>query len=100
MVVTFKTRHLERCYTEHKRAVREFGAEVARRYVQRINLLQAAKSIDDLSQMPGLRFHALSGARQGQYAVNLNGFYRLILTLQGTEMKVLRVEEVSKHYGD
>lgn len=100
MVVVFRTRHLARCYTEHERAVRVFGTEVARRYVQRINLLQAAKSIDDLSRMPGLRLHALSGARQGQCAVNLNGFYRLILTPQGTERQILQVEEVSKHYGD
>lgn len=100
MEVTFRMRHLERCYTEHKIAVLEFGAEVARRYVQRINVLQAAMSVDELRHLPGLRFHALSGNREGQYAVNLDGFHRLILTLQGTEMQVLRVEEVSKHYGN
>jgi proteic killer suppression protein len=98
--VTYRTRHLERCYAEHKLAVREFGADVGRRYIQRINLLKAAQSIDDLPRLPGLRFHALSGDRQGQYAVNLTGFYRLILTLQGSELQIVRIEEVSKHYGD
>jgi proteic killer suppression protein len=98
--VTFGTRHLERCYAEHKLAAREFGADVSRRYIQRINLIKAAQSIDDLPRLPGLRFHALSGDRKGQYAVNLTGFYRLILTLHGSRLEIVRIEEVSKHYGD
>jgi proteic killer suppression protein len=50
--------------------------------------------------LPGLRFHALAGSREGQYAINLNGFYRLIVSLEGAELQIVRVEEVSKHYGD
>ena len=100
MEVTYRTRRLEGCYAEHKLAIREFGAEVGRRYIQRINLIKAARSVDDLPRLPGLRFHALTGDRQGQYAVNLTGFYRLILTLHGSSLDIVRIEEVSKHYGD
>lgn len=100
MEVTYRTRRLERCYAEHKLAIREFGAEVGRRYIQRINLIKAAQSVDDLPRLAGLRFHALSGDLQGKYAVNLTGFYRLILTLHGSKLEIVRIEEVSKHYGD
>jgi proteic killer suppression protein len=81
-------------------AVREFGAEVARRYIQRILIVKNTRSVDELRRLPGLRFHALSGNRDGQYAINLTGFYRLIVTLEGTELQIVRIEEVSKHYGD
>ena len=81
-------------------AVRAFGDEVARRYIQRINIIKATRSANDLHKLPGLRFHALTGKRQGQYAINLTGFYRLIVTLQGTKLEVVQIEEVSKHYGD
>ena len=100
MEVTYRTRRLARCYAEHKQAVQKFGAEVGRRYIQRIDLIKAAQSVDDLPRLPGLRFHALSGDRQGQYAVDLTGFYRLILTLHGAKLEIVRIEEVSKHYGD
>lgn len=100
MEVRYRTRRLERCYAEHKLAIRAFGAEVGRRYIERINLIKAAQSVEDLSRLPGLRYHALSGDRQRQYAVNLNGFYRLILTLHGSSLEIVQIEEVSKHYGD
>jgi proteic killer suppression protein len=50
--------------------------------------------------LPRLRCHELSGNRKGQYAVNLTGFYRLIFTMVDDRIDVIRIEEVSKHYGD
>lgn len=98
--VKFRTKRLEECYQHHKVAVREFGDEIARRYVLRINIIKSTRSVDELRRLPGLRFHALSGSRQGQYAINLTGFYRLIVTLHGAAFEVVQIEEVSKHYGD
>lgn len=100
MQVQFRTKRLEECYLQHKIAVRAFGDEVARRYIQRINTIKATRSVDELRRLPGLRFHSLTGDRQGQYAINLTGFYRLIVTLQGATFDVVQIEEVSKHYGD
>ena len=100
MEVRFRTRRLEQCYLEFRLASREFGAEVARRYIQRIQIVKNTRSVDELRRLPGLRFHALSGSREAQYAINLNSYYRLIVTLEGAELQIVRVEEVSKHYGD
>lgn len=100
MVVTFSTRRLERCYCEYRLAVRDFGEEVAHRYIQRINIIKQARDLQELQKLPGIRCHPLTGDRDGQHAVKLNGFYRLIFTLSGDNLEIVRIEEVSKHYGD
>lgn len=100
MIVRFKTRQLEVCYQEYRRANRAYGEQVARKYIQRINLIQQARQFDDLLRLPGLRCHALQGDRKGQYAINLTGFYRLIFRLTGNQLEIVMIEEVSKHYGD
>lgn len=51
-------------------------------------------------ELPALRCHPLTGDRKGQYAMNLNGFNRLIFTLEENSLTVVRIEEVSKHYDD
>ena len=100
MIVKFKTRQLEVCFQEFRKANRAYGEQVARKYIQRINLIQQAQQFDDLLRLPGLRCHALQGDRKGQYAINLTGFYRLIFRLTGNQLEIVMIEEVSKHYGD
>jgi proteic killer suppression protein len=73
---------------------------VARKYIQRIQLLQAAESLDELLHLPGLDCHPLKGDRAGRYAVKLTGSVRLLFTLKGDKLDIIRIEEVSKHYGD
>jgi proteic killer suppression protein len=98
--VKFRTRKLEREYLQSDHANKAYGVVVARKYIQRINIIKQTKDIDELLRLPGLGCHPLRGDRQGQYAVKLTGFYRLIFTLQGDALKIVRIEEVSKHYGD
>lgn len=98
MDVSFRNKRLEKCFVESKKAVKEFGSDIARRYIQRIKIIQTAKSIDELKALPGLRFHALSGDRAGTYAVNLSGYMRLIVSITDTNPPTVTIEEVSKHY--
>ena len=98
MEVTFRTRKLKREYREYARAVKSYGTEVARKYVQRIDIIKQVRNIEELIRLPGLRCHALKGDRHGQYAVKLTGFYRLIFTLKGESLEIAQIEEVSKHY--
>ena len=100
MEVRFRTRHLEQCYLEFRLASREFGAGVARRYIHRIQIVGNTRTVDELRRLPVLKFHPLTGALDGQYAISLTGFYRLIVTLEGTDLQVVCIERVSKHYGD
>lgn len=100
MIVIFRTKRLGQCYGEHKIAVRDFGEEVALRYIGRINIIKQARDLAELQRLPGLQCHPLKGDRKGQYAVNLTGFYRLIFTLIGESLEIVQIEEVSKHYDD
>ncbi len=100
MIVRFRTRHLEKCYACHKHAVRAWGDVVGRRYILRVNIIKAARALDDLCGIRELNCHPLKGGRQGQYALSLTGFWRLIFALQGEQLEIVCIEEVSKHYGD
>ena len=100
MIIRFKTKKLENCYLEHRQAQKAWGEKIARKYIQRINLIKATSSLEEVKKLPGLRCHPLKGHREGQYAVNLNGLYRLIFTVEGEALEVALIEEVSKHYDD
>ncbi|MFC1822768.1 type II toxin-antitoxin system RelE/ParE family toxin [Thermodesulfobacteriota bacterium] len=100
MEVTFRTRKLEKDYREFTKGVKAYGPEVARKYIQRINIVKQVRDIDELMNLPALGCHPLKGNRLGQYAVKLTGFYRLIFTLRGDALEIAHIEEVSKHYGD
>jgi proteic killer suppression protein len=100
MRLEFRTKLLERCYRSYQDATRQWGAAVARRYIQRLDTLYAASTIEDLYRIPPLRFHLLKGNRQGQYAVALTDRVRLIVSPVGETGGILRVEEVNTHYGD
>jgi proteic killer suppression protein len=91
---------LAQCAESYSVALRTWGNEIARKYQQRVKLLENAESIAELRQMPGLRCHPLKGERSGEWAINLNRYYRLIFTLEGRAAEMLTIEEVSKHYGD
>jgi proteic killer suppression protein len=71
MEIRFKSKKLERCYRESRLAIREWGHEVGEKYIQRINLMKAAKAVDELMEMRVLGCHPLKGDRQGHYAMKL-----------------------------
>jgi len=96
--VRFRNKRLEKCFVEGTKAVKEFGSDTGRRYIQRIKIIQTAKSVDELKALPGLRFHALSGDRAGTYAMNLTGYMRLIVSITDSNPQTVIIEEVSKHY--
>lgn len=100
MEVRFKTNKLQKQYENSKDAIKAYGVDVAKRYIQRVNILKSAKSFDDLYTIPQLKFHQLTGSRNGEFAISLTGFYRLIITKEGDIFDIAKIEEVSKHYDD
>jgi proteic killer suppression protein len=100
MELQFRTRRLQKQYENAREARKAYSEEVARRYIERINIIKATHDIEELQELPGLRCHELKGTRQGQWAVKLTGFYRLIFTLAGEQLQIVCIEEVSKHYDD
>lgn len=100
MEIGFRTKSLEKQYTDHKEAYKEYGEQIGRKYIERINIIKSAKDISDLIAMRTLRCHPLKGNREGEWAIKLSGFYRLIFTLEGKNLQIAKIEEVSKHYDD
>lgn len=100
MQINFRTNKLEKQYLQKIEAIKAYGSEVAKKYILRVNILKSAKCFDDLYSIPTLDFHQLTGNRKGQFAIKLTGFYRLIITNDGEVFDIVKIEEVSKHYGD
>ena len=99
MLVEFRTHKLQKHYENFRDAERTYGVQTARKYIERVNIIKQSRNIEELKQLPSLNCHPLKGNRQGQWAIKLTGFYRLIFTLRGDFPKIACIEEASKHYG-
>jgi proteic killer suppression protein len=53
-----------------------------------------------LNSLPELKCHPLKGNRAGQYAVKLDGTWRLIFSIEGDVLNIICILEVSRHYDD
>ena len=99
MLVKFHNQTLRERYEDVNRGSRAWGTRVARRYVQRIEQIEATPTFHNLFAIRSLRLHPLQGDRRGQYALTLVGRYRLIVERDDGSDTVL-VSEVSNHYDD
>lgn len=99
MNVFFADRQLQQCFEDYSRAKRRWGVSVARKYIQRIKWILDTNSFNDLRRIRSFRLHPLSGQLTGQFAIDLNRSWRLILTYDEDEESI-RILEVTNHYGD
>lgn len=61
----------------HRRYVKKLSPELAKLTYNKLALINAAESINDLRVPPGNRLEKLSGDRAGQYSVRVNDQWRL-----------------------
>jgi len=57
--------------------VKAFSSEIQRSALRKLEILNAALSLDDLRVPPGNRLEKLSGNREGQYSIRINDQYRV-----------------------
>jgi toxin HigB-1 len=74
VIKTFRNRGTERLYILG--SSRQFAA-CAKRAFQKLRMLDAAHSLNDLRALPGNRLEALRGDRNGQYSIRVNDRYRI-----------------------
>ncbi|MGA2534018.1 MAG: type II toxin-antitoxin system RelE/ParE family toxin [Candidatus Aminicenantales bacterium] len=98
--IKFRTNKLKKCYACYLQGCRAWGTDVAKKYIQRIDLLQETSDMAEIRKLPGLECHPLKGRREGQFGITLHDRWRLIFTLEMEQAEIICVEEVSKHYGD
>ncbi|MBQ8072043.1 MAG: killer suppression protein HigA [Bacteroidales bacterium] len=77
MDVLYRSEHLRKCAEDKKYSVKKLGTIRSSKYMQRIADLLLAETLEDVRNLPG-NYHELTANRKGQWAVSLDGPYRLI----------------------
>jgi proteic killer suppression protein len=75
MIKTFADKHTQELFTTGRS--KRIPADLIKRTIRRLEYIDYASSIDDLKAPPGNRLHALSGDREGQYAISINDQWRI-----------------------
>jgi len=109
MDISFKSRKLEKEFSDYKDLIRRYGPEQAKKIQQRLFELQAAENLDTLWSLPQIRSHELTGNLAGQISLDIKHPYRLLIApdykdppqkedggldrAKITKVKILRVED-------
>ena len=94
MIVSFRDKRT-RDFALGKRIKAFSGVERAARL--KLDRLEAAVTLRDLTVLPGNRFEALKGNRRGQYSVRINGQWRICFEWAPGEPGPSNVEIVDYH---
>ena len=78
MDITFQTRKLEKTFNSAKTLQKKYGYRMAKTIMNRLAVLNAARTLELVPETPPDRRHQLRGERDKQYAVDLVHPYRLI----------------------
>jgi toxin HigB-1 len=70
MIRSFGNKDTKRLFNREK--VRKLPNDIQRRAKMKLNLIDAASSLNDLSVPPGNRLEQLSGDRLGQWSIRIN----------------------------
>jgi len=70
---------------------------IAHKASMKLDQLDAAISLDDLSALPSNRFEALKGDRKGQYSIRINDQWRVCFEWRKGSKGPLNVEIVDYH---
>lgn len=97
MIITYKNSKIERICNDATMAIKQLGQQQAVKLHQRIDVLSAAESIDELLRFRLGRCHALDGKRKGQYAMDLIQPYRLVFKQGDDESAVHIIEIIDYH---
>lgn len=90
MIRTFKHKGLERFFTrdDHRSIPARSGARIER-MLDRLDASVAPADMD----LPGYRFHALKGARAGEFAVSVTGNWRITFRFDGEDAVDVNLED-------
>ena len=93
MIISFKQSWLEDFWNtgSHKRVPHELSA----RLVRKLDMLENSKDIIDLQSPPSNHLHQLHGDRDGQWAISVNGPWRLCFEFHDGD--VYNIELVQYH---
>ena len=73
--------------------IRQFPNELKRAAKRKLQILHAARQIDDLRSPPGNRLEALKGDRKGYYSIRINDQWRITFRFENKSATEVRVED-------
>ena len=83
MIKSFADKHTEQLFCDG--TSKRLPQDTLRRAIRKLDMLDAAMSLDDLRTPPGNRLHALKGNRAGQHAIAINDQWRICFTFSGND---------------
>ncbi|MDB4981405.1 MAG: hypothetical protein JWM82_2157 [Myxococcales bacterium] len=72
---------------------RKFPPDVRGRALDKLDLLNAAISLDDLGQIPGNKLEALKGDLVGFHSIRINDQWRVVFKWKGTDAIEVRIAD-------
>lgn len=79
MDISFPNARLAKLFSSEKELVRKFGKEQAKLIMRRMTELAAAENLQQLTSLPQIRPHELSGNLKGRISLDLKHPYRLLI---------------------
>ena len=93
VIRSFADRETEKVFS--REGSPRFPGDVQRRMQRKLEILDAAERLHDLSVPPGNQLEKLSGDRQGQWSIRVNDQWRVCFRWQGGD--AFKVEIVDYH---
>lgn len=98
MIVSFGDKATEDLFHNRQtRRVRRYPAEIVRRALQHLDMLNAARDLRDLQASPGNRLELLKRELKGFYSVRINDRWRVVFRWRPAEVHDVRI--VDYHRG-
>ncbi len=94
MIVSYRDKRT-RDFAAGRRVRSFFGIERAARL--KLDRLDVATSLNDVAALPGNRFKALRGSREGQYSIRINDQWRICFEWPQASPGPVSVEIVDYH---
>ena len=94
----YKNKKIEKICTDQTAAIKKHGSQTAVRIKQCVSIIRAADSVESLIRDRVRRCHALTQDRKGQYAMDLAQPYRLIFEVDGDEVQIACIIEITDYH--
>lgn len=75
MIKTFSDKATQRFFEEG--TSKKYPADIQRRALRKLTLLDKALDVEDLASLPSNRLHKLQGDREGQWSIAVNDQWRI-----------------------
>ena len=91
MIKSFNCRETERIFNGMRS--KKFPTDIQKRAFQKLAMLDAAETVDDLRIPPSNNLESLSGDRRGQWSISVNHKYRICFTWSDKEANNVEIVE-------